>query len=232
MMRIATFTLVLLGLLALAGGHAPPVSAQDEATEEAGPAEDLRGDPLAEALAVLLILGGAGGIGFLFLRKSRARGDSSRQAIQEASRLPPEERALALRRIEGLADREDTFTQVFVYDQAARNLHTYRAAYELMVRGLQVRLYSEAPVSDFSMGKKMRRMDLTKAVKYTTESLAPYVEGISAIGDFAKHIPYQRRNRLALVVHTEDLEEAYRLLVDLGIQRVGTQSPPEASLDR
>jgi hypothetical protein len=117
---------------------------------------------------------------------------------------------------------------VFVYDELARNFHTYSAAYELIVRGFQVRFYSEPPNADFNLGKsKMRQMDLSKAQTFSTEFLAPHISEMSSLAQFSRHVPYRSRNKLALVVHSNDLEEAYRLFLELGIRRVGIPTPSE-----
>lgn len=218
--------LFILPLLVLADGVAAAPLTQttpvDPEQEEAG--------PLAQALGVVFVFVVAGVAGFLLLRSSKAKSRSATGAVEQASRRSEPEREEAVRRTEKFDARDESFEQIFVYDELDRNFHTYRTAYELIVRGLQVRLYSEPPNADFNFGKKkMRRMDMTKAESFTTESLAPHLMEIASIAQFSKHVPYRRRNRLAIVVHSDDLEEAYELLLDLGIRRVGTQqSTPDA----
>lgn len=200
-----------------------PVETDLAAEEEPG--------PLAQALGVIFVLIIGGLAGFLVLRKSKAKELSATAGIQQASRLSDEERAEAVGRSEKFGERSESFQQVFVYDELDRNFHTYLAAYELIVRGLQVRLYSEPPNTDFNFGnKRMRRMDLDKAESFTTESLAPHLMEITSISQFSKHVGYRRRNRLALVVHNDDLQEAYDLFLDLGIRRVGTSSAIDSQL--
>lgn len=187
--------------------------------------------PLAQALGVVLVLIVGGLAAFLVLRKSKAKESSATTAIQQASRLSDEERENAVGRSEQFGKRDKSFQQVFVYDELDRNFHTYLAAYELIVRGLQVRLYSEPPNADFNFGnKRMRKIDLDKAESFTTESLTPHLMEMTSISQFSKHVAYRRRNRLALVVHNDDLQEAYDLFLDLGIRRVGTSSTADSQL--
>ena len=178
---------------------------------------------LAQVLGVVIVLGIGGLVGYLVLRSSAARTESATKAVQQASRLSEKAREDARLRIAKNVSRTESYQQVFVYDELARNFHTYRAAYELVVRGIQIKLYADPPNADFNFSnKKMRKIDLEKAECFTTESLAPNIQGMSSISEFSKHVPYHRRNRFALVVHAEDLEEAFELFLTLGIRRVGT----------
>ena len=222
-MRTIALTFLLAASLMVFSG-----SASAATTAQVIPADpELEEEPsgLAQTLGVVLVVIVGGLAAFLILRSSRAKERSATEAVQQASRLSREDREDAVRRVEKHAGREDSYQQIFVYDELARNFHTYLAAYELIVRGLQVRLYSEPPNTDFNFGKKkMRRMDLKKAESFTTGSLAPHLMEMASIAQFSKHVPYRRHDRLALVVHADDLEEAYRLFLDLGIRRVGTAS--------
>ena len=227
-MRTLALTLILtISLMVFTGSVLAATTAQVTPGDPAPPAEE-EPSPLAQTLGVVLVLVVGGLAGFLILRRSKAREQSATAAVQQASRLSREDREDATRRVEKSAGREDSYEQVFVYDELSRNFHTYLAAYELIVRGLQVRLYSEPPNADFNFGnKKMRRMDLTKAKSFTTESLAPHLMGMTSIAQFSKLVPYRRRDRLALVVHVDDLDDAYELFLDLGIRRVGTPAPAD-----
>ena len=186
-------------------------------------ASDQQTSASTQVLGVVLVLGVGGLVGFLVLRSSAAKTRSATQAVQQASRLPEQAREDAILRVAKNVGRDESYQQVFVYDELARNFHTYRAAYELVVRGLQIKLYAEPPNPDFNFSsRKMRKMNLEKAECFTTESLASNLKEMASISEFSKHVPYHRRNRFALVVHTDDLEEAFELFLDLGIRRVGT----------
>ncbi len=222
-MRTITLTFLLAASLMVFSGSASAATTAQGTPTDPGPEEEPSG--LAQTLGVVVVVIVGGLAAFLILRSSRAKERSATEAVQQASRLSREDREDAVRRAEKHVGRDDSYQQVFVYDELARNFHTYRAAYELIVRGLQVRLYSEPPNTDFNFGKKkMRRMDLKKAQSFTTEILAPHLMEMASIAQFSKHVPYRRRDRLALVVHADDLEEAYQLFLDLGIRRVSTAS--------
>jgi len=224
-MRILTLTLLLIVSILM---FACTASASSPTQLNPGEIVAQPEEPglLAQVMGVALVFLIAGIGGFLLLRRSRAGERSTTEAVKNASRLSPEDRATAVHRITTHSGREGSYHQVFVYDELARNFHTYRAAYELIVRGFQVRFYSEPPNADFNFGKsKMRRMDLSKAEIFSTGSLAPHIPEMSSIAQFSRHVPYRSRNKLALVVHSKDLEETYRLFLELGIRRVGIPTP-------
>ncbi len=104
----------------------------------------------------------------------------------------------------------------------------YRAAYELIMRGIDVHLdvYPSASVqgriaSGGELGAAGRAVlgDKSRSpLRYSTEVLKDRLADITTISEFRSNVPFRAGYRHELSVHPDDLNDAYDTLQEMGIR--------------
>jgi hypothetical protein len=100
---------------------------------------------------------------------------------------------------------------------------TYRAAYELILRGVDVRmemqeLWREQPRVLVSWAWVGGETHVASRKIYTTDLFKPHLDSIKSIADFNRYAPYRHDRRLLLAVHPDHFERTLAILREVGIQ--------------
>jgi hypothetical protein len=100
---------------------------------------------------------------------------------------------------------------------------TYWAAYEMIVRGLQITLdmqemHQERGGSGIGGFDLISRPSVVSRMTYTTEAFIPHLRDIDSFDTFGRYAPFRSDRTIKLSIHPDDLPDAYALLRELGIR--------------
>jgi len=129
------------------------------------------------------------------------------------------DRVSATRRATRISGRPESLLRpldVVGMNGANENVETFRAAFQLMVRGIDVQLIKY----DYDAMPARRYI-------HRTETLAPFIDRIDSLDDFQKYVPFSPVYGLALEVHPDDEEDAYEILREVGIRLSALHHPDQ-----
>ena len=157
--------------------------------------------------------------------KTHARNDARAFLRQiDATSVPdPSEGQRRAKRIPGRSHVLLETLEIIVPGGRSPDARTYWAAYEMIVRGLQVTLEMRE-VRQEKVGIFMGIFGLLahptviSRMTYTTETFIPHLGAIDSFEAFGRYAPFRSDRTMKLSVHPDDLTDAYALLRDLGIR--------------